>query len=137
MPSEQPVPVEGSRYLADRIVEVSPTGALREVWNVWDHYTPDPSEDWSGGFYVPDPEVLDWSHVNAISYSAAEDAYFVSLPLLGNAQRLPDGNTLLVFSSAGEMNEVSPSGDVMWRLNLDLGAAFGFSERIDSLYPAE
>lgn len=206
---------EGSRYLGDRIVEVSPTGAVREVWNVWDHYTPAPDEDWPSGFYVPDPEVLDWSHVNAISYSAAEDAYFVSLPFLkgvarveratgettwlieglprvenphsvqflgdtvlvfnrgdvtnettcsganeiriadgeivwsylsdrcllvpflGNAQRLADGNTLLVFSSAGELNEVSPSGDVMWRLNLDLGAAFGFSERVDSLYPEE
>lgn len=206
---------EGSRYLGDRIIEVSPTGAVREVWNVWDHYTPDRNEDWASGFYVPDPEVLDWSHVNAISYSAAEDAYFVSLPFLkavarieratgemtwlieglprvenphsvqflgesvlvfnrgdvtnkttcsranelriadgeivwsylsdrcllvpflGNAQRLPDGDTLVVYSSAGQMDEVGREGDLLWRVNLDLGAAFGFSERVDSLYPAE
>src|SRR5207244_4282045 len=32
--------VGGTRYLGDRLLEIDPDGTTREVWNVWDHYTP-------------------------------------------------------------------------------------------------
>ncbi len=207
--------VDGERYLGDRIVEVDAAGNTRTVWNVWDHYTPDPHTPWPTGYYVADGTVLDWSHVNAIAYDAANDAFLVSLPFnqsiaridretgsmtwvirgdglvqmphsvqalgdsvlvfnrghvgmpeacseareidlasrtsvwsyqtepcllvpfLGAALRLPDGNTLVDWSSAGQLDEVSPSNELLWRVNLDLGAAFGFADRLDSLYPTE
>ncbi|MES2638384.1 MAG: aryl-sulfate sulfotransferase [Myxococcota bacterium] len=207
--------VEGERYLGDRLLEVDTNGATRTVWNVWDHYTPDLTREWMAGFYQPDREVLDWSHVNGLSYDATEDAYFVSMtfnesvarierstgqmtwvlsdpetigmphsvqflgetalvfnrgsardpdtcsnateiriadgevvwsyeseecvlvPFLGSALRLPEGNTLVDWSSAGQLDEVTPTGELLWRVSLNLGAAFGFADRAGSLYPGE
>ncbi|MDP2310383.1 MAG: aryl-sulfate sulfotransferase [Pseudomonadota bacterium] len=207
--------VDGGRYLGDRIVEVDAAGASRTVWSVWDHYTPDPDGGWAPGFYRADPEVMDWSHVNALAYDAGEDAYFLSMafnqsvarverstgamtwviggdglvesphsvqplgdsvlvfnrgsptdpdscseateiditkravvwsyrsepcllvPFLGSALRLPNGNTLVDWSSAGQLDEVTHAGELVWRVSLDLGAAFGFADRVPSLYPSE
>ncbi len=52
----------------------------------------------------------------------------------GDASRLPNGNTLITWSSAGQMDEVTPQGEVVWRLNLDLGAGFGYAVWRESLY---
>jgi len=52
----------------------------------------------------------------------------------GDASRLPNGNTLITWSSAGQMDEVTPEGDVVWRLNLDLGAGFGYAVWRGALY---
>lgn len=54
----------------------------------------------------------------------------------GDVSRLPNGNTLITWSTAGQMDEVTPEGDVVWRLNLDLGAAFGYAVWRESLYEA-
>ena len=52
----------------------------------------------------------------------------------GEAMRLDNGNTMVIFSSSGQVSEATPSGDTVWQLNADIGGAFGFGDRVDSLY---
>jgi hypothetical protein len=56
---------------------------------------------------------------------------------LGEAERLPNGNTQVIWSSLGRIDEVSASGEVIQ--SHTLGSAshmqfFGFGERTDALY---
>ncbi len=53
---------------------------------------------------------------------------------LGCAQRLESGNTLATYSNAGQIEEVTTDGDVLWRLNASLGGATGYSQYMESLY---
>ena len=52
---------------------------------------------------------------------------------LGNSQRMPDGATVTSWSHLGMMDEVSAAGDLVWRVRLGIGAAFGFSHRVPTL----
>jgi hypothetical protein len=54
--------------------------------------------------------------------------------ILGNAELLSDGSVMTVWSTAGQIDEVTASGELVWRVNADLGAGFGFARRVDSLY---
>lgn len=54
---------------------------------------------------------------------------------LGDAQRLPGGNTLASWTTAGRMSEVTPGGDIAWQVSMPIGAAFGFAERVERLGP--
>lgn len=47
---------------------------------------------------------------------------------LGDAVRMPSGNTKIVWSSSGELNEVTPEGELIWKLNLDVGTGFGYGD---------
>lgn len=213
---------ETVKLLGDTILEVAPDGTARTVWNVFSQHTPDLSEDWMSGWYLADPDVGDWSHVNWISYDPAEDDFLVSatfndgvfridretgaevwsagtvdaqvivprvdppllnhphsvvatgdellvfnrnkasdqtvsacsqavslavgedsvsstwaygseecqlVPFMGNAEPLSNGNTLVVFSASGVIDEVTPDGTLVQRLTLDSGAVFGFGGR--------
>lgn len=46
--------------------------------------------------------------------------------VLGDVTRLDDGDTFVSWSVAGQLDRVSPEGDVRWQLNSELGYAFGF-----------
>jgi hypothetical protein len=63
------------------------------------------------------------------SYGSEECLWVV---YLGEAQRLEGGNTQVIFSSAGQIDEATPGGDTVWRMNTDLGGAFGFGDRVSS-----
>src|SRR5690606_32325140 len=52
---------------------------------------------------------------------------------LGSVQRLPGGNTLLTFSNAGLIREVSPEKETVMEVTSE-GDAFGFVTWRDSLY---
>ena len=52
----------------------------------------------------------------------------------GDVERLDSGNTLVTWSSSGEIQEVTPDGDVVWQVNTDLGSAITFIDRVESLY---
>ncbi len=53
---------------------------------------------------------------------------------LGNARRLWNGNVVANYAASGQIDEVTPDGELVWRLNLALGAGFGQGERAESLY---
>lgn len=61
------------------------------------------------------------------SYSAPDR---LLVPSLGSAQRLDRGNTLVSWSTAGRVVEVTPDGTVAWQVSTAIGSAFGFAERI-------
>jgi len=54
---------------------------------------------------------------------------------LGDVARLDDGSTLVTWSTAGIMDRVSADGELLSRFSLELGAAFGYTTPIISLYP--
>jgi len=63
---------------------------------------------------------------------SAEDC--VSTDILGNAQPLWNGNTMLVLAMAGRIDEVTPGGEVVWRMDSGFGTAFAYAERFESFY---
>lgn len=54
--------------------------------------------------------------------------------VLGDVHRYDDGDTLVTFSVAGELNRVTPEGDAEWVLNTELSYALGFVDPQDDLY---
>lgn len=54
--------------------------------------------------------------------------------VLGDVARLEDGDTVVDFAVGGQIDRVSPDGNVEWRLNTELGYAFGFMGQVSSLY---
>ena len=66
-----------------------------------------------------------WSYTSKPCYQV----YF-----LGNTMRLWNGNTLINWCTAGRAEEVTPSGELVWGVYVNLGAGFGFTSRVKSLY---
>ena len=78
---------------------------------------------------------LDWPN-----YTGEEIGYYVTTPTLycvgyGDVTRLDSGDTLVTWSSNGMVDHATPEGDLVWRLNLDLGGALGFASFHEDLYP--
>ena len=61
------------------------------------------------------------------SYTTADARSFV----LGDVQRLPNGNTLVIYSVAGIMQEVSPTGDLVQTLS---AGSFGYANFRETMY---
>jgi hypothetical protein len=53
--------------------------------------------------------------------------------ILGDAQRLPNGNVLVTFSHVGLMQEITPSGTVVQEFK-SLILSFGYADFRPSLY---
>jgi hypothetical protein len=51
--------------------------------------------------------------------------------VLGDAQRLPNGNYLVTFSTAGQIHEITPAGTLVAKFT---SASFGYAEFRESLY---
>ncbi len=66
----------------------------------------------------------------AWSYEPDPDVYSFSL---GDVSRLEGGNTLVTFSTAGQVQEVTPAGEVVWELSMGLGGALGYVTWVESL----
>ena len=58
----------------------------------------------------------------------------LSVDYLGSAWPLPNGNALVVFSQSGQLDEVTPGGDVVSRANTELGWTLSYAEHAPSLY---
>ena len=57
-------------------------------------------------------------------------------PKVGDVHRFDSGNTMVAFSTGGQLDEIDADGELVWRLNLDLGGAVGYVLAVDSLYPS-
>jgi hypothetical protein len=53
--------------------------------------------------------------------------------LLGDADRLDNGDTLVSFGNAGVISEVTADGDPAFEYHLDVGHAYGFSHHVAAL----
>ncbi len=59
----------------------------------------------------------------------------LTVMILGDVQRFDNGNTLVTFSTAGEIREVNSSGTVLQTIKpTESGSLFGFAEKRKSLY---
>lgn len=87
-----------------------------------------------GGFQSGGPStVLEYSLVTGEeSFRYETGSYSANL---GDAQRLPGGNTLVVISNAGILREVTPSGEVVLQVRGTDG--FGYGSWLPSLYGSE
>jgi len=52
----------------------------------------------------------------------------------GDVSRFDDGSTQVVWSTAGEIQDIDPDGELRWQLNTDWGTAIAYSQRVDDLY---
>lgn len=52
----------------------------------------------------------------------------------GDVHRLDSGNTLVAWSAAGRVDQITPNGETVWRLNAAIGAGFGYAQWVDSMY---
>ena len=112
-------------------------------------------EDWFRGqhqFQVLDNGILVFDNGDdpsdssrAVEYAWADDSHievgwdYAAKPstycyALGDVTRLDNGNTLVTWSTTGVIEEVTPEGDVVRQLRLDLGAGFGYSTWLPSLH---
>ena len=66
------------------------------------------------------------------SYLADPQVFSFSL---GDVHRFDSGNTMVTFSTGGQIDELDADGDLVWRMNLSLGGATGYMTPVDSLYP--
>ncbi len=58
----------------------------------------------------------------------------ISTIVLGDVQRLENGNTLVAYSHAGVLHEVSPAGVLLREMSWELLGAFGYTMHRKSLY---
>lgn len=63
------------------------------------------------------------------SYSSDADT-----DIMGDAQRLTNGNTLVTYSIQGRIQEVTPEGEVVQVITGGLGAAVGYAQKRERLY---
>ena len=54
--------------------------------------------------------------------------------VMGDVERLPNGNTVIAFSTQGVVREVDSSGAVLQELSWPAGASFGYIEKRPTLY---
>ena len=64
------------------------------------------------------------------AYQPETDVFSFSL---GDVSRLENGNTLVTYSNQGQIDEVNADGEVVWRLNFELGGAIGYLTPLVSL----
>jgi len=69
------------------------------------------------------------------SYDADDPDIYVFV--LGDVTRFDDGDTMVTWSIAGQIDRVDSSGEVLWKLNTDLGYAFGFNTLTASPYAGD
>lgn len=91
-----------------------------------------------------DPEADD-AYSEAVEYAVDEDGRTytpiwtynydkrISSYLLGDVERLSNGNTLVAWGSGGVITEVTPAGDVAFQVSLAIGSAVGFTHHVDAL----
>ena len=55
-------------------------------------------------------------------------------PVLGDVQRLENGDTMFIASLAGQIERVTSTGESVWKANTGIGSVFGFGAHYTSPY---
>jgi hypothetical protein len=58
----------------------------------------------------------------------------ISSVVLGDVQRLPNGNTVIAYSARGRLHEVGPTGSLLQTWSWPVGQAIGYVEKRATLY---
>jgi hypothetical protein len=67
----------------------------------------------------------------AWSYTAMPS---ISNQVMGDIQRLPNGNTLVAYSTRGVLHEVSAQGELLQEVVWPINGAFGYIQKRPTLY---
>ena len=59
----------------------------------------------------------------------------LSVYYLGEARPLPNDDMLITWTTSGVLQRITPEQESLWTITSALGAAFGFSDWSDTLYP--
>ena len=86
-----------------------------------------------GGPSIAREYALDTTTWTASSVWTYQAAGVVVSSVLGDTERLPNGNTLVTFSTAGQIHEVDPAGNVVMTIN-STASTFGYADFRESLY---
>jgi hypothetical protein len=54
--------------------------------------------------------------------------------VMGDVQRMPNGNTMIGYSTKGVLHEVNSSGTLLQELSWPAGGQFGYIEKRPTLY---
>jgi len=54
---------------------------------------------------------------------------------MGAASVLPNDHYLITWSTSGQLDEITPDGDLVWRMGMSIGSAFAFAAHVEGLYP--
>jgi hypothetical protein len=108
---------------------------------------PHMSHAWPGGFlafdngdeYAPQKSrVVEYSYDEATkevtevwSYDEPDGQF---IRILGDARRLPGGNTLIAWSPRGILTEVTPEGEIVWKAEAPLGTTVARVSFIPDIY---
>lgn len=79
--------VDGTQYVADKLVEIAPNGTWTTIWNAWD----DPTTP----FVPPEGGDLTWTHANALDYDDTSDTYQIGLRNLDTILTVARDGTVL------------------------------------------
>ncbi len=148
-----------SFYTTHTVVEIDGESGETRAWfgqipGGWSFDPPESAFDWQHGAYLTqagtllatmrapgDPEQSvareyalhpDEQRLEQLwSYGLGEGIY---APELGEAVRLPGGNTLINYGSGLRIREVTPEGALAWDLSFDRGSLLGRSEPLEDLY---
>ena len=97
------------------------------------------------GILVFDNQALESQESRVVEYALDEETGTLSLIWkyvpepsfythgLGDVYRLPSGNTRIVWSAQGQIDEVTPEGELRWQLSASLGGGIGYADWIDAL----
>jgi len=55
------------------------------------------------------------------------------VPTFGDVLSLPGDDRMVVWSTSGQLDQVTAEGELVWQLNLEMGAAFGYVEWAEEL----
>ncbi|HEY0871517.1 MAG TPA: arylsulfotransferase family protein, partial [Acidothermaceae bacterium] len=58
----------------------------------------------------------------------------IQVDIMGDLQRLPNGNTVVGYSTKGELQEIDASGTVLQDIKWPAGTSFGYIEKRQTLY---
>jgi hypothetical protein len=116
----------------------APAGASRCVAGTWKvnhghHLLDDGTMLLFNNGDAPPAVVREFQLDTAETFSATEVKDFVSgiaTPVLGDVQRLPNGNTLITYSDAGKVLEVDPS----WATVQTISGAWAYADWRETLY---
>ncbi len=64
-------------------------------------------------------------------YRHAEDGYS---GVRGNVTRFEDGSTQVAWGNLGRIEDVDPSGTMLWQLDISSGETVIYAERVEGLY---
>jgi len=72
-----------------------------------------------------------WTQTQTWEYRAEPDIFVATK---GDVDRFDDGNTRVVWSTSGMIQDVTPDGEILFQVETELGYVFTFTQQVDDLY---